>query len=161
MDTFFTHRLEWTQWIASAQPTLPEQIDRWLKLLSSGDASTKHWATCQMENDGVVVLLRNQTNCVAGYCMTLATIRIEPDTQRKGLFKALLAHLWSVNPWPTLVVEDVGNAHLVAFLQRIGAQVLNASYKTTYVVPRESLSCFAVGPLLSPSAYRSLTKDAV
>jgi hypothetical protein len=154
-------QMHWREWQSSAEHSLATQIARWLEIVHSGEEYGKFLTSCDMREEGIQLLLRSTTNCVLGPCMTVATIQIEAEAQRAGLFKDLLAYLWKVNPWPMLVMEDVENPNLRAFLQRIGAKVLNESYKTTYVVPRESIARFAAGFLRPYSAYRrALPGDA-
>jgi hypothetical protein len=154
-------QMRWRMWRTSGSHTLRAQISRWLEIVQSGDEDARYLGSCDMQEEGVQVLLRFGTNCVQGRCMTVATVRIDSEAQRAGLFKDLLAHLWTANPWPILVVEDVDNPNLKAFLERIGAHVLNDRYKTTYVVPRESVSRFSFGPLRPYSTYcRAARGDA-
>ncbi|MFG6429113.1 hypothetical protein [Roseateles sp. LYH14W] len=146
--------MQWREWRTSTTHTLAAQISRWLEIVQSGGEQARYLSSCDMHEEWVRLLLRSGTNGVQGPCMTVATVQIEPEAQRAGLFKDLLAHLWKVNPWPMLVVEDVTNPSLQAFLERIGAQVLSERYATTYAVPSDSIYRFSARHLLPYSAYR-------
>lgn len=146
-------QLEWRGWLASAKPCLTQQLELWLRLAQSPSGRTSQWTSCELREEGVTVLVRSATNCVQGSCLALATIQVEPEAQGKGLFKALLATCWQLNPWPHLVVEDVENPNLRSFLVRIGACVFCDFYPTTFDIPRACLAHFPAGPLLPYSSY--------
>ena len=144
---------EWRGWLASEKPCLTQQLELWLMLAQSPNGQSGQWANCELREKGATVLVRSGTNCVHGSCLVVATVQIEPEAQRKGLFKAFLASCWQLNPWHRLVIEDVANPNLRSFLLRAGAYVFCDFYPTTFEVPRASLAQFSAGPLLPYSSY--------
>lgn len=138
---------EWRQWIVADKPSLTRQLAVWLYHAQSLQGLPSEWDRCELRAEGVAILLRNSTNDVLERCFVIATVQIELEAQRKGLFKAFLKECWRVNPWHRLVIEDVSNPHLTGFLQKINASKLSDFYPTTFEVHRTLLSRFSCEPL--------------
>lgn len=140
---------EWRSWIEEARPSLAEQMGVWLALPGSSYLHKQ----CELSEGGASVLLRNSTNGVEGFCLVIATVRLEPEAHRKGWFKALLHLCLTINPWPRLIIEDVENPHLREFLERIGGVRLSDFYPSTFEIPRSSILLLGGESLLPYTSY--------
>lgn len=144
---------DWRLWLATDRPTIHCQLLTWLAIAKSPAPNLAEWHSCEMHEDEIAVLVRDRTNGVTGRCLTVATVRLPEHMQSRGWFKSFLTDCCEQNPWPSLVIEDVENARLRGFLERLNCEVLNDFYRTTYVVNRAAVLELNAGPLLPSRHY--------
>lgn len=140
--------VDWTKWVLSEKPSIKKQIKRWLKSVKKeyGEASVVRCNDrCQMEVDGIKLLMRCYTNDVDGLCLVIASVYLDRSLQNQGWFKSFLQHCIHINPWDKLVIEDVENSHLLAFCIESGFYRVSERYSTSFVVAADMVGEFEVG----------------
>ena len=148
------------KWIHSESPNVESQIQRWLtEILQKGDKSDEFMRGLEIIDNEIVVLLRPYTNRYPGNCLTICTVNLPPELQRKGWFKSFLNLCCRVNPWNDVVIEDVGNEHLFNFCARNNFSILHPCYKTTFIVNQDIVREMNILPLEDYSYYLTLSKS--
>ncbi|HEB4987934.1 MULTISPECIES: hypothetical protein [Klebsiella] len=148
------------KWIHSESPNVESQIKRWLaEILQKGDKSDEFMRGLEVIDNEIVVLLRPYTNRYPGNCLSICTVTLPSELQRKGWFKSFLNLCCSVNPWKDVVIEDVGNAHLFDFCVRNNFSILHPCYKTTFIVNQVAVREMNILPLEDSSYYLTLSKS--
>lgn len=144
---------DWKLWLERDAPSVRTQLLLWLTLAQSADTSQTTWRDCEMREKGIAVLVRDRTNDYSEQCLTIATVQLPENIQRKGWFKSFLTECCKANPWPLLVIEDVKNPHLRSFLEKMNCKALSDFYRTTYVVDQRAVLTLDAGPLKPYASY--------
>jgi hypothetical protein len=144
---------EWRSWLASSSPPLALQIKTWLILAQAAGNKIKEWDRCQLQEGGITVLIRDHTNGVTGQCFVIATVCVEHEARRKGIFKSILNECIQANPWPRLIIEDIENPLLLKFINSIGGKEFNKQYPNTREIYSESIKYFDARPLQPYASY--------
>lgn len=116
-----------------------EQIIEWLHVLESWSRTPGELVRRHIYAPGIHLYVRiNPRHCGEDKLLrslVLADINIAGDRQRQGVFtrllRALEAELPALNV-QALVVENVGNPHLRAYLERIGYQSTGWGEQTVF-----------------------------
>lgn len=107
----------------------------------------KHRDGVQIEENGIIVGLRQRTNLYNGDCLTIHVVQLPEKIQNKGWFKSFLKLCCKSNPWNDVVIEDVKNPYLLAFCQKHKFKVLDDFYPDTYIVNSEEIMALEIPPL--------------
>lgn len=129
---------EWQLQVLRKNITIVDQLKCWLSLISTETLdNTSGWRNCQLEKDGIRVLVRKKQDFIDGTCkecLVIAAVKIPGPLQNKGWFKSFLSLCCAVNPWDAIVIEDVENEYLRRFCVRLDFRVFDPFFKTTYLV---------------------------
>jgi len=136
---------EWLRWKIENNPSIQEQIEKWIYLIGDSEPNevSDFLKRRGVSDSGIDVLLRYQTESLAEgerNCFIIATVRLPIAIQGKGWFKSFLTYCCEVNPWESVMLEDVGNKKLQAFCRKMGFKVPNSFFNTTYLVNEERVS---------------------
>ena len=107
----------------------------------------EHRDGVQIQENGIIVGLRQRTNLYSGDCLTIHVVQLPEEIQNKGWFKSFLKLCCESNPWNDVVIEDVKNPHLLAFCQKHNFKVLAEFYPDTYIVNSEEIMALDIPPL--------------
>ncbi|WP_414455042.1 hypothetical protein [Enterobacter quasiroggenkampii] len=147
-------------WIHKSSPSIEQQLRRWLdEILKNGHNSSEYFHGVELHDGGRLALLRPYTNKYNGFCLSICTVRLPAEIQRKGWFKSFLKLCCEMNPWRDVILEDVGNEHLKSFCERNKFHVLDPFYKTTYVVNKQVVMNLVTSPLGRYTDYLTLSKS--
>lgn len=92
-----------------------------------------------LEERGILVDLRAYTNCYLGDCLSIHALDLPESLQNLGWFKSFLVLCCQLKPWKDIIMEDVGNPHLLGFCQHHGFTVLNDFYPHTFIVDQKRM----------------------
>ena len=113
----------------------------------------EHRNGVQIEENGIIVGLRQRTNLYNGDCLTVHVVQLPEKIQNKGWFKSFLKLCCESNPWIDVVIEDVKNPYLLAFCQKHKFKVLADFYPDTYIVNSEEIMALEILPLKQYEDY--------
>ncbi|HHW8853364.1 TPA: hypothetical protein ACU3EY_001083 [Salmonella enterica] len=148
------------EWIHNTSPTIEEQLRRWLdEIMENGHQSSEYAHGIELYDGIQLALLRPYTNKYNGFCLSICTVRLPAEIQGKGWFKSFLKLCCEINPWRDVILEDVGNEHLLSFCKRNNFQVLDPFYKTTYVIDKQAVMNLVTKPLGRYTDYLTLNKS--
>ncbi|EFD0233985.1 hypothetical protein QJC73_003528 [Salmonella enterica] len=147
-------RIKYLKWIAEESPTTAQQLLAWLNRARNYTPDMKeHQAGVQIQEKGIVVGLRQSTNCYEGDCLTIHVVKLPEEIQNKGWFKSFLKLCCESNPWCDVVIEDVKNPHLFEFCKKLNFTVIDKFYPDTFIVNTDAIMSLPTPPLGSYEAY--------
>jgi len=127
--------LSWLRWVQESRPSILEQLKHWLSLAKADpDNNDRSLDCCQLQDVEIRVLVRRRTQDFKGNCLVIATVDLPPQLQSQGWFKAFLKDCCIVNPWGTLILEDVNNKRLELYCIHSGFTQLSLRYNNTFIV---------------------------
>ncbi|MGE4843483.1 hypothetical protein [Buttiauxella gaviniae] len=141
-------RVSYLKWLAAESPSTEQQLLAWLdraKQYSSG--MKEHRYGVQIEENGIIVGLRQSSNLYPGDCLTIHVVQLPEEIQHKGWFKSFLKLCCESNPWSDVVIEDVKNPHLLTFCKKNDFRVLADFFPDTYIVNYENIMSLDIPPL--------------
>ncbi|MNG17264.1 hypothetical protein D3C84_1012410 [compost metagenome] len=125
-----------------------DQILTYLKVLESWSRTPDELVRRHLYAPDIHLYVRiNPRHCGADKLLrslVLADINIAGHKQRQGVFTRLLRRLEAELPAlnvEALVVENVGNPHLLAYLERIGYQSTGWGEQTVFKEARQAVNC--------------------
>ena len=141
-------RTEYLKWLIAESPSTTQQLMAWLQSAKRYNREMKeHRDGVQIEDNGIIVGLRQRTNLYDGDCLTIHVVELPEEIQNKGWFKSFLKLCCESNPWNDVVIEDVKNPHLLAFCQKHNFKVLAEFCPDTYIVNSEEIMALDIPPL--------------
>lgn len=141
-------RVSYMKWLAAESPSTEQQLLAWLNRAKHYNCDMKeHRAGVQIEEHGIIVVLRQSSNLYDGDCLTIHNVQLPEEIQHRGWFKAFLKLCCESNPWSDVVIEDVKNPHLLAFCKQYDFTVLADFYPDTYIVNRGRILSLDIPPL--------------
>ncbi|EHW4001828.1 hypothetical protein K2325_004298 [Salmonella enterica] len=141
-------RIEYLKWLIAESPSTTQQLMAWLQRAKRYTPEMKeHRDGVQIEENGIIVGLRQRTNLYNGDCLTIHVVQFPEKIQNKGWFKSFLKLCCKYNPWNDVVIEDVKNPYLLAFCQKHKFEVLDDFYPDTYIVNSEEIMALEIPPL--------------
>lgn len=141
-------RIKYLKWIAEESPTTAQQLVAWLNRARHYTPDMKeHQAGVQIQEKGIVVGLRQSTNCYEGDCLTIHVVQLPEEIQNKGWFKSFLKLCCESNPWRDVVIEDVKNPYLLSFCKKLNFTVLDEFYPDTYIVNTDAIMSLSIPAL--------------
>ena len=141
-------RIEYLKWLIAESPSTTQQLMAWLQIAKRYTPEMKeHRDGVQIEENGIIVGLRQRTNLYNGDCLTIHIVQLPEKIQNKGWFKSFLKLCCESNPWNDVVIEDVKNPYLLAFCQKHKFKVLDAFYPDTYIVNSKEIMALEIPPL--------------
>lgn len=148
-------------WIHHSSPTIEQQLRRWLEeILENGRNSSEFSRGVVLYDRYQLALLRPYTNNYhKDFCLSICSVQLPDEIQGNGWFKSFLKLCCEINPWQDVILEDVGNKHLLSFCKRNNFQVLDSDYKTTYVVNKQAVMNLMTKPLSGYNDYLTLNKS--
>lgn len=154
-------QIEILHWIRAESPSIERQIRRWLdEIVINGEVSAEFTRGVELVDQERLAFLKPYTNMYdKGLCLTICTVRLPPEIQHKGWFKSFLKLCCELNPWEDVIIEDVENPHLLAFCRRNGFNVIDPSYKTTYIVNKQAVMSLETRPLGRYDDYLTFSKS--
>lgn len=101
-------RTEYLKWLIAESPSTTQQLMAWLQRAKRYNREMKeHRDGVQIEDNGIIVGLRQRTNLYDGDCLTIHVVELPEEIQNKGWFKSFLKLCCESNPWNDVVIEDV------------------------------------------------------
>ncbi len=141
-------RIEYLKWLIAESPSTTQQLMAWLHRAKRYNPDMKeHGDGVQIEENGIIVGLRQSTNLYNGDCLTIHAVQLPEHIQNKGWFKSFLKLCCESNPWNDVVIEDVKNPHLLAFCKKHNFKVLADFFPDTYIVNSEEIMALNIPPL--------------
>ncbi|HFP4410168.1 TPA: hypothetical protein ACHGKF_004687 [Escherichia coli] len=141
-------RIEYLKWLIAESPSTTQQLMAWLQRAKRYTPEMKeHRDGVQIEENGIIVGLRQRTNLYNGDCLTIHVVPLPEKIQNKSWFKSFLKLCCKSNPWNDVVIEDVKNPYLLAFCQKHKFEVLDEFYPDTYIVNSEEIMALEIPPL--------------
>lgn len=141
-------RVSYLKWLAAESPSTTQQLLAWLDRAKHYSSDMKeHREGVQIEDNGIIVGLRQSINLYHGDCLTIHVVQLPAEIQHKGWFKSFLKLCCESNPWSDVVIEDVKNPHLLAFCKKHDFKVLADFFPDTYIVNSENVLKLDVPPL--------------
>lgn len=141
-------RIEYLKWLMAESPSTTQQLMAWLQRAKRYTPEMKeHRDGVQIEENGIIVGLRQRTNLYNGDSLTIHVVQFPEKIQNKGWFKSFLKLCCKSNPWNDVVIEDVKNPYLLAFCQKHKFEVLDDFYPDTYIVNSEEIMALEIPPL--------------
>lgn len=141
-------RTEYLKWLIAESSSTTQQLMAWLQSAKRYNREMKeHRDGVQIEDNGIIVGLRQRTNLYDGDCLTIHVVELPEEIQNKGWFKSFLKLCCESNPWNDVVIEDVKNPHLLAFCQKHNFKVLADFFPDTYIVNSEEIMALDIPPL--------------
>ena len=141
-------RTDYLTWLIAESPSTTQQLMAWLQRAKRYNREMKeHRDGVQIEDNGIIVGLRQRTNLYDGDCLTIHVVELPEEIQNKGWFKSFLKLCCESNPWNDVVIEDVKNPHLLAFCQKHNFKVLADFFPDTYIVNSEEIMALDIPPL--------------
>ncbi|MBL5864211.1 hypothetical protein JBO49_26770 [Serratia fonticola] len=133
------NRLSWLRWVNESQPSILEQLRHWLSLTKADPDNKDCNLECyQLEELEIRVLVRRRTQGFPGNCLVIATVDLPSQLQSQGWFKSFLRDCSIVNPWKTLIIEDVNNKRLETYCKKSEFMPLSLHYSNTFIVDLKS-----------------------
>ncbi|EEM5981988.1 hypothetical protein [Escherichia coli] len=141
-------RIEYLKWLMAESLSTTQQLMAWLQRAKRYTPEMKeHRDGVQIEENGIIVGLRQRTNLYNGDCLTIHVVQLPEKIQNKGWFKSFLKLCCKSNPWNDVVIEDVKNPYLLAFCQKHKFEVQDDFYPDTYIVNSEEIMALEIPPL--------------
>ena len=140
-------RVSYLKWLAAELPSAEEQLLAWLERAKHYSSEMREYREgVQIQEGGIVVVLRQSSNLYVGDCLTINNIQLPEEMQNKGWFKSFLKLCCISNPWNDVVIEDVKNPHLLVFCKKHDFTVIADFYPDTYIVNSERISALDIPP---------------
>ncbi|HAX5018271.1 TPA: hypothetical protein JZE36_004002 [Escherichia coli] len=147
-------RIEYLKWLIAESPSMTQQLMVWLQRAKCYTPGMKeHRDGVQIEENGIIVGLRQRTNLYNGDCLTIHVVQLPEKIQNKGWFKFFLKLCCESNPWIDVIIEDVKNPYFLAFCQKHKFKVLADFYPDTYIVNSEEIMALEILPLKQYEDY--------
>ena len=141
-------RSEYLKWLIAESPSTTQQLMAWLQRAKRYNPEMKeHRDGVQIDENGIIVGLRQITNLYNGDCLTIHVVQLPEEIQNKGWFKSFLKLCCESNPWNDVVIGDVKNLHLLAFCKKHNFKVLADFFPDTYIVNSEEIMALDIPPL--------------
>ncbi|EKN6043335.1 hypothetical protein [Yersinia enterocolitica] len=141
-------RVSYLKWLAAESPSTEQQLLAWLDRAKQYSSDMKeHRDGVQIEENGIIVGLRQSSNLYHGDCLTIHVVQLPEEIQHKGWFKSFLKLCCESNPWCDVVIEDVKNPHLLTFCKKHDFRVLADFFPDTYIVNYENILSLDIPPL--------------
>ncbi|EBS6278942.1 hypothetical protein D4F70_05705 [Salmonella enterica subsp. enterica serovar Weltevreden] len=141
-------RISYLKWLVAEDPSTAQQLLAWLDRARHYSSDMReHRDGVQIEENGIIVGLRQSSNLYDGDCLTIHVVQLPEEIQHKGWFKSFLRLCCETNPWRDVVIESVENPHLRAFCKKHDFKVLADFFPDTYIVNSENVLKMDVPPL--------------